>query len=217
MGASGGDDSGESLAGLDDVGIPGRLSYLRPVDRTDAPLLRFLMNDPTVTETLVGFNVPVSSGDQLRWIDTPRNSLNGPWHFTIVERETDRAVGLATAHDVDWRNGTVKHGIKLHPGAQGRGIAYDAIMARIAWTFFVAGLRRIDTAVLDFNHASLRLHHRIGYSLEGRRREAVLRDGRWCDLLLFGLLRSEAEQMPGMMEYRRLVSPVGTAQHVDTR
>ena len=201
-----------SLPGLDDVGIRGKVSSLRPVEQGDAPLLRYLMNDPTVTGSFVGFNLPVSSDDQRRWIEQPRRSPDGPWHLTIVERTTGQPVGLASAHDVDWRNGSVTHGIKLHPSAQGRGLAYDAAMARVAWVFFVAGLRRINTQLLDSNVASQRLHERVGYTLEGRRREAVQRDGRWHDVLLYGLLRSEAERMPAMDEYRRLVVP-SSAHH----
>jgi len=192
---------------ISEVAIPGRLTYLRPVEPSDNLLLRFLMNDPAVTSTIMGFNLPVSVGDQARWTDSPRRDHDGPWHFTIVERATGLPVGLASTHNVDWRNRTAEHATKIHPDVQRRGLAFDAGMARLSWAFFVVGLRRITSAVLDFNEASQRGLERAGYRLEGRRREAVFKDGRWCDVLLYGLLRSEFEQHPEANEYRRLVVP----------
>lgn len=201
---------GESIDGLLDVGIPGKLTYLRPVEPEDAELLRFLMNDPAVTDTIVGFNPPVSMFQQHQWIGAPRGGPDGPWHFTIVERSTGTPVGLTSLHSIDWRNGTALNGIKVQPSAQGRGLAHDAVMALNAWGFFIAGLRRIEVSILDLNDASQRLYGRLGYNFEGRKREAVHRNGRWCDLLVYGLLRSEAENMPEMAEYRTLVAPIST-------
>ena len=193
-----------------DICIPGKRTYLRPVEPRDAELLRFLINDPATTASFVGFNPPVSTVDQARWIDAYTLRPEGPWHFTIVDRETDLGIGLASMWDLDRMNGTVGIGVKLHPDARGRGLARDAGMARTAWTLYVAGFRRISAAVLDFNRASQALVERVGYRLEGRQREAVHRNGRWCDLLLYGLLRSEADLMPEMQEYRRLVVPIST-------
>lgn len=195
--------------GLRDVGIPGKKTYLRPIEPEDATLLRFLMNDPTVTDTIVGFNPPVSLQQQ-QWISSPRGGPDGPWHMAVVECATGEPVGMTSLHSIDWRNRTARHGIKLHPSAQGRGLAYDACMARNAWAFFSVGLRRQEASIPDFNSSSQRLYGRLSYKLEGRRREAVHRNGRWCDLLVYGLLRSEAENMPEMDEYRTLAAPVST-------
>lgn len=209
-GRQGGDRVDGPILGDLDVGIPGKTTYLRPIEPEDATLLRFLMNEPAVTDTIVGFNPPVSLLQQQQWISAPRGGPDGPWHFTIVERATGRPVGLTSLHGIDWRNGSARDGIKLHPSAQGRGLAFDACMARNAWAFFVVGLRRLEAAVLDFNVSAQRHDERLGYILEGRRRQAFHRNGRWCDLLIYGLLRSEAEGIPEMFEYRTLAAPVST-------
>jgi RimJ/RimL family protein N-acetyltransferase len=168
------------------------------------------VNDPYVIGSVVGFNLPVSIDEQRRWIDSPRRDSNGPWHFSIVERASGEVVGLTSLHSVDWGSGTASDGIKLHPAATGRGLAYDACMTRNAWAFFVLGLRRLEATILDFNGAAQRHDERLGYTQEGRRREAAFKNGRWCDLLQYGLLRSEAERMPAMADFRALVAPVST-------
>jgi RimJ/RimL family protein N-acetyltransferase len=81
-------------------------------------------------------------------------------------------------------------------------------MALSAFLFFRLGLRRLVWRSLDFNVASQRLALRVGFVLEGREREAVQRDGRWCDILTYGLLRREAASMDAYRDYRRIVVPV---------
>lgn len=175
-------------------------------------MLRLLLNDPAVATSLVGFNPPVSRSQQERWIAGPRGGPDGTWHFTIVEAATGLPVGLTSLDRIDRRSGTAGVGIKVHPDARGRGLAYDASMARNAWAFFAVGLRRLEAQIIDFNATSRRLHERLGFHLEGCRREAVHRNGRWCDLLLYGLLRSEAVDMQEMAPYRDLVLPVSTSK-----
>jgi RimJ/RimL family protein N-acetyltransferase len=53
------------------------------------------------------------------------------------------------------------------------------------------GLHRMDMAVPIFAFSALHRLHKIGYRIEGRRKEALLYKGRWADLLLFGVLFEE--------------------------
>lgn len=199
------------------VGLYGLKVFLRPIEEHDAPLLRILMNDVSVAANVVGFSTPVSMAGQIAWQNSQSSGgPDGPWRFTVVDQVTGSAVGATTIHSVDWRLGTAQTGIKIHPAFQGRGFAYDACMTRNAWAFFAAGIRRLEAPLLAFNEASFRLYERLGYTLEGRSREAVLRDGKWCDVLNFGLLRSDAENMPDMAPYRTLVTR-GPSGHLGAR
>jgi RimJ/RimL family protein N-acetyltransferase len=46
---------------------------------------------------------------------------------------------------------------------------------------------------VDTNDASVRLHKKLGFIEEGRRRRQFFLNGRYYDDLLFGLLREEFE------------------------
>jgi RimJ/RimL family protein N-acetyltransferase len=195
----------------DHPGISGELTLLRPVEAADLAFLRDLFNDPRVSSMVVGTGAPVSSAEQERWFERVTAGQAGKRYFTVIERATGYPVGLVSLEDLDWVNRSARHSVKLHPDFGGRGLAYDAAMTRNAWAFFVLGLHRLEAVILDFNLASRRLYERLGYRLEGQAREAVFRDGRWCDLVRYGLLRHEAEADPAMSTYRRLVVPVDVA------
>jgi RimJ/RimL family protein N-acetyltransferase len=52
-------------------------------------------------------------------------------------------------------------------------------------------LRRLSSAVVEFNKRSIRMHEKLGFVEEGRRRKATYVNGRFWDDLVFGLLREE--------------------------
>lgn len=52
-------------------------------------------------------------------------------------------------------------------------------------------LHRMDMSVPIFAFAALHRLHKIGYRIEGRRKDALLYKGRWADMLEFGVLLEE--------------------------
>jgi RimJ/RimL family protein N-acetyltransferase len=186
--------------------LPGRNVFLRRPEAEDMDLVLRLLNDPFVTSSTVEVGMPVGAQQNIAFHkDASRPETV---HLAVVERASGRTVGVTIVHRIDWRTQTAEHGMKMHPESAGQGLATDACMTRNAFLFFRLGLRRLVLRSLDFNIASQRLAARLGYRLEGREREAVQRDGRWCDILTYGLLRHEAEAMDSYREYRRLVVPV---------
>lgn len=186
--------------------IPGREVFLRRPEPEDMDLVLRLLNDPFVASSSVEVGMPVSFEQNIAFHrDGGRTDVA---HLAVIERASERAVGVAVIQKIDWRTQTAEHGIKMDPQSAGRGLATDACMTRNAFLFFRLGLRRLVWRSLDFNVASQKLALRLGYRLEGREREAVQRDGRWCDILNYGLLRSEAEALDSYREYRGLVVPV---------
>lgn len=84
-------------------------------------------------------------------------------------------------------------GYVLHPDHRGRGLATEAVAAAVRAARDHADLRRISARVFVGAHGSSRLLGRLGFTLEGTERAAVLaRDGRtWFDDEWWSLLRGE--------------------------
>lgn len=188
--------------------IPGRLVELRPVESGDLPFLQFLANNVHVGGSVVGWDFPVSLHGQEAWLAASRADRSNH-RLVVQEKESGSAVGLTGLWDVDWHNQTALTATKLDPDSQHRGLGSDAIMTTMAWAFFVVGLRRLHSTVLDFNEASLRAYvDRCGWRVEGRHREAIFRRGRWCDLYSIASLRTDFERLDLSDEYTSKVAPV---------
>jgi hypothetical protein len=65
------------------------------------------------------------------------------------------------------------------------------VRALIRWVFDKYPLHRITVGVPRMYHATHRLVERLGFRREGTKREAVMIHGKWDDIKLYGLLRSQ--------------------------
>jgi RimJ/RimL family protein N-acetyltransferase len=73
----------------------------------------------------------------------------------------------------------------------GRGIATAAVRQAAAYAFDRLGLERVQAFVFDWNPASVRVLENAGFTLEGRLRRYVLKDGRYGDAFVYAKLKSE--------------------------
>jgi RimJ/RimL family protein N-acetyltransferase len=73
----------------------------------------------------------------------------------------------------------------------GRGYGTDAVRVIVGYGFREMGLHRIELSVAPFNPAGIRAYGKAGFVEEGRRRGAVLHDGRWYDELSMSILDHE--------------------------
>jgi ribosomal-protein-alanine N-acetyltransferase len=82
-------------------------------------------------------------------------------------------------------------GFELSPDQWGRGYATEAARAMVDWGFGEWELDRIHAHCVSENVASARVLERVGMRLEVRLRDHQLFKGRFWDLSLYGILKSE--------------------------
>jgi len=70
----------------------------------------------------------------------------------------------------------------------GKEIASDAIKLVIDHAFNVLNIRRLYTAVFDFNKASMRVLEKAGFQKEGRAVQSIIKNGVVHDEVKYGLL-----------------------------
>lgn len=70
----------------------------------------------------------------------------------------------------------------------GKGIASKAILKVIDHAFNELDLRRLYTAVFDYNPASMRVLEKAGFQVEGRAIKSIIKNGKFHDEIKFGLL-----------------------------
>ncbi len=111
--------------------------------------------------------------------------------FAIASpKELVGGIGIELGEDVHHRSGEI--GFWLGEPFWGRGIVTRALRAFTPWAFERYDLLRIWAGVFDSNPASARVLEKAGYTLEGRHRAAVMKDGRALDELIYARLRFES-------------------------
>jgi len=104
--------------------------------------------------------------------------------------EDDRLVGVAGFTEILWYNqvGTIFVGLG-DTAIRGKGLAREAMALLIDYAFDELNLHRIQLMVVDYNEAAIKLYEKLGFVREGTYREFGLRDGKYYDQHLYGLLK----------------------------
>ena len=85
----------------------------------------------------------------------------------------------------------------LLPEFQNRGIGTEATRAMVRHGFFDLNLHRIYVSILQENASSIRMCEKAGFRHEGTIREGAFKNGKYHDLVLMGVLRSEVQPGDG--------------------
>ena len=133
------------------------------------------------------FPHPYTLEDARWWIETGSRADDLVSWAIVVDGEVIGGFGLMLKSDVDRR--TAALGYWLGEAYWGRGIATEALRAVTDWAFANLDLVRLEAGVFAWNPASARVLEKAGYTLEVRQPNAVTKDGRTIDRLLYARLR----------------------------
>jgi RimJ/RimL family protein N-acetyltransferase len=100
-------------------------------------------------------------------------------------------VGGIGTHQCDRVAGTFGYGLGIGRPHQRRGYASEAIVLLLRYMFGERRYQKCNVGVYAYNTASLELHAKLGFVVEGRRRRAAFMGGRHHDEVLLGLTVEE--------------------------
>lgn len=189
-----------------DLHLPDRISapdldlYFRRLDLGDVDRLRVWHSDPELYRTLIG-TVPTPDRAQVEeWIrvhDAAEDELNLA-ACTVAE---DRHVGNIYLRRIDpVRRHAELAGFVGTGEDRGRGLGHTAMRLLFRYAFRVLGLHRIYSYLLE-GHPMIRVHERNGFRREAVLRQHVMKDGRFRDVVVVGLLnRDYAHEVDAIVE-----------------
>jgi len=114
------------------------------------------------------------------------------YYFTIRAREDDRLIGKAMVEHIEWSNGNglIRIGIGSAEDRR-KGYGSQGLQMLLRFAFAELNLFRVSADVAEYNGPAVALLKKFGFVEEVRRRQALERDGRRWDLLVFGLLKED--------------------------
>ena len=112
--------------------------------------------------------------------------------YTIRLATTGQHIGNVTVNHVDYLTGMADSGVLIGERAAWRhGYALEAWRACLRYVLTDVGLRKIIAGAVDQHHASRRLMLKLGFRKEGVLRGETWVEGRWCDVVRYGLFAQE--------------------------
>jgi RimJ/RimL family protein N-acetyltransferase len=164
--------------------------YLRPPEKTDAPIITPWYNDQDVLR-FMGTIRPTSVASEEAFIAALNANPMEPT-FGIVVRETDRLIGVAGLSRTDVRHRHAMFGIGIgDKSAWGKGYGTEATRLIVAYAFETLNLNRVWLMVFEYNQRGVRAYEKAGFRVEGRLRQDCFREGRYWDTIYMAILREE--------------------------
>ena len=128
----------------------------------------------------------------IRGNDAPahRNHLADPQIQYLTILQGDEPVGFVILLNIETQDRNVELG-RLIIGPRERGIGQSAMRVILRYAFEELGAHRVWLDTLSHNVPAQHVYEKLGFTREGVARQALLFDGKYHDLLLYGLLVNE--------------------------
>jgi RimJ/RimL family protein N-acetyltransferase len=168
----------------------GKLVRLRALEWQDAERYREWINDAGMA-TLVDRARPVTLAEHQRWYERLTHS-DSVLMFAVDDKVTRRFIGCAWLNGIDRRHRRAEVRIVLGiRGKRGRGRGADAIRTLAAVAFNRMNLEKVYAEVLESNDRAVRAFEAAGFRREGLLRQDRWVDGKYQNVVRYGLLRHE--------------------------
>jgi RimJ/RimL family protein N-acetyltransferase len=132
------------------------------------------------------FPHPYTIMDAERWI-LHAQSLRDTQFAIVIENNAVGGIGIIPQTDVYKKS--MEIGYWLGEEFWGRGIVSEAVSAVKEYAFTSFDIVRIFADVFDWNPASARVLEKNGFVFEGKKRSAVIKNGKLGDLLMYAIVK----------------------------
>ena len=174
--------------------LKGKRVTLRPVKRSDINLFLKWFNDQEVIQYLAPY-LPMTEMAEEKWIEslaTTRLKTDVVFIIEVKEGTSNKPIGNIGLRGIDSKDQNAWFDIVIgEKDYWSKGYGTESAQLIIEYGFQQLNLRRISSAVTEFNERSIRMHEKLGFREEGKRRKTTYVNGRFWDDLIYGLLKEE--------------------------
>jgi RimJ/RimL family protein N-acetyltransferase len=174
------------------VFLRGSRVRLRTLEREDLPRYQELFSEPEINLRYGGLGVPESlSRLQRRFDEGEFDTTDRNLHLAIeTEGKPIGAMVLRNEENLPSRSATF--GIIIGDRAfHDRGYGTEASTLLLDYAFAVLGYHKINLDFFEYNARARAMYEKLGFVLEGRRRENHWSRGRFWDDVLMGVTAEE--------------------------
>ena len=173
--------------------LTGCLITLRPADQTDLPLLMRWAESPEMYAGSESDHWPWRAGDLEKTITRKPDYDKSGWFLILPHGDASSAAGWIIYRS--WYTHPSLHafdiGYRVAPEHRGRGYASAAARLLVNQLFSRTRVHRVQAHTLPDNIASQRVLEHAGLTREAVLRGAGFGQGRYHDIIMYAMLRTE--------------------------
>ncbi|MEE3633597.1 N-acetyltransferase family protein [Pseudomonas sp. AL 58] len=170
------------------------MTYLiRDAVHADLPGIRDIYNDAVLNTTAIWNEQPVDLDNRQAWYEARQTQ-----QYPILVAVDAAGEVLGYSSFGDWRpfegfRHTVEHSVYIRADQRGKGLG-PALMQALIERARASGKHVMVAAIESGNQASIHLHERLGFTLNGHMPQVGVKFGRWLDLTFMQLILNPGAQ-----------------------
>lgn len=119
------------------------------------------------------------------------------WYAILLDGEM---IGYFRLSNYSRENRNIYIGADIEESHRGKGLGYQSYLSMMSNLFTTRKLNKITLEVLSTNERAYKLYRKLGFSVEGTKRQEVWRNDTWVDSIIMSITRSEFMRTnPGML------------------
>lgn len=162
--------------------------YIRTITEKDTfDVLRWRNSEPIKKYFIQ--QQDISEDDHKKWLEKVRC---GDVCQFIICREDGTGIGSVYLQHIEREHAKAEYGVFIgDTDSCGRGYGTMVARAVLQLAFYELKLNRVYLRVLPWNARAVRCYEHAGFRREGILRQSVCVSGKYCDILIMGVLRED--------------------------
>jgi RimJ/RimL family protein N-acetyltransferase len=178
--------------------LNGRQTTLRPFSDEDLPGIAAALADAEVLRLTGSIHSSAEAigrqphiDDRMRSWYKSRSDQDDRLDLAIVDRHSAGCVGEVVLNNWEPANESCSFRILIGPGGRGRGLGTEATSLILHYAFTTLSLHRVGLEVYAFNPRARRVYEKVGFRVEGAKRDAFVFDNQRVDSIIMSALATE--------------------------
>ena len=165
--------------------------YLRALEPDDYKTSIKWRKDDEIWGMLGGAKYFVSEAYEKKWVeDSIFNSKE--IKLAVCEKESNKYIGNVYATNIDLINRScTSHVLIGEHDFWNRGFASEAYRLLLEFLFYERNINRVQAFVLESNVASMKMHQKAGFKIEGTLRKSVFKNGKYQNQKILSILKED--------------------------
>jgi RimJ/RimL family protein N-acetyltransferase len=165
---------------------------LRPLERVDLPRYQELFSEPEISLHYGELGVPENLDRLQRRFEAGEFDTTDRTLLLVIETEGTLIGTMQLKNTENLPSRSATFGIMIgDPAFLDRGYGTEASTLLLDYAFAVLGYHKINLDLFEYNARALAMYEKLGFVLEGRRRENHWSRGRFWDEVHMGVTAEE--------------------------
>jgi RimJ/RimL family protein N-acetyltransferase len=174
------------------VFLRGSRLRLRPLERVDLPRYQRLFSEPEISLHYGGLRVPETLTRLQRRYDAGEFDTTDRFLLLVIETDGMLIGAIVLRNEENLPSRSATFGIIIgDPAYLDRSYGTEASTLLLDYAFAVLGYHKINLDLFEYNTRAQAMYEKLGFVLEGRRRENHWARGRFWDDILMGVTAEE--------------------------